>query len=365
MQVAFVSSVFPYPVSYGKRVVVSGLVRFFVEESGPENLLYILTQSRLPEGSFLEQSPCRTLLVGRPGCVRQVFNGTFQIFVGRRKSIQESLLFSPRVRARIKAFLQSFGPDLVVYDSVRSGQYHPRSTPAGVRAILYLEDLFSVRYRRMREFIVEGGEGLDVLGTFAGNIPKLLQPLCSSIAVQKTLLRFEEVLVEKSEVGQALCFSKSLLLNPAEVTELRAKILGRPVDLIRPLLGPSDSSGESQWRGRQEFVFIGNLRYAPNQKSVELFIRDALPGIRALMPNFRLRIIGGGAPSCLIKQVANCGKTVSLEGVVPDLSEVMCQARAVLMPLVFGTAIKLKALLRSHLNPRGVRTPEWATAGRP
>ena len=39
--VAFVSAVFPYPADNGKKVVISGFLRFLIEAVGAENLTYV------------------------------------------------------------------------------------------------------------------------------------------------------------------------------------------------------------------------------------------------------------------------------------------------------------------------------------
>ena len=66
------------------------------------------------------------------------------------------------------------GPDIEVYDTLRLGQHAPAS-PRGRRRVLYLDDLFSVRYDRMLAVDERGDVDINPLGEFAANVPAPLR----------------------------------------------------------------------------------------------------------------------------------------------------------------------------------------------
>ena len=86
--------------------------------------------------------------------------------------MQEAVTRSSRVRRRLHALIDSLRPEVLILDTLRIGQYFLASAGPGVRRILYMDDLFSLRFRRMTRLSADaGGLRFDPAGTFASVLP--------------------------------------------------------------------------------------------------------------------------------------------------------------------------------------------------
>jgi glycosyltransferase involved in cell wall biosynthesis len=73
-------------------------------------------------------------------------------------------------------------------------------------------------------------------------------------------------------------------------------------------------------------------------------LRVVLPELLRRRPEARLRIIGRGASPELVALAGTFRGSVSLEGYVEDLDKALSGACALLMPLRFGSGVKIKVI---------------------
>src|SRR5436305_7536087 len=98
-------------------------------------------------------------------------NVVWHSLVWRDKSFQESMVYSPKLKRQVQSLVTSLSSSVLLADTVRAGQFladlpHPNK-------ILYLEDLFSIRYRRTLETLVRFPDSeMDVLGRFSAFVPR-------------------------------------------------------------------------------------------------------------------------------------------------------------------------------------------------
>lgn len=93
-------------------------------------------------------------------------------------------------------------------------------------------------------------------------------------------------------------------------------------------------------RRRTTAVFVGSLSYPPNAEGLIWFIRRVMPLLD--VPDFRLEIVGAGAPAELIA-AARRGD-VRLRGWVADLDEVYRRATLAILPLHSGGGTRIKLI---------------------
>jgi len=93
-------------------------------------------------------------------------------------------------------------------------------------------------------------------------------------------------------------------------------------------------------RRRTTAVFVGSLSYPPNVEGLIWFIRRVMPLLD--VPDFRLEIVGAGAPPDLIA-AARRGD-VRLRGWVADLDEVYRRATLAILPLHSGGGTRIKLI---------------------
>lgn len=355
-KVVFVSPVSPFPVDNGKKVVISGILEYLIERHGPENVTYVLLGSGGgdPDGEAPPNMPCECLTLEKPGVLRQARNVAGSFFPGRAKSLQELMLYSPGLGRRLGEIVASTDPELIVCDTFRAGQFFETAARSGGSHVLYMDDLFSVRYQKTIEVLERFPDVRpNLLGNFTRFVPSPLRPLVRAKPLQKRLLRLERRLVEKRERECVEWFDNNLLINAAEARLLQEKTGNHSVKPIKPLLKDVGAEMERRYPGRSggggegsgpAFVFLGALNIPHNELSIAYFLRSQLDEVIERIPGARLRVIGGGGSEELERLAARYPGTVSVEGFVDDLDAALGAACAMIIPLLFGSGVKIKTL---------------------
>jgi len=337
-QVALIiSAVTPVPADNGKRVVLAGLVSYLCDRLGPENVHYALVADPADPPPAL---PCVIHLLKRPRAAAQLTTLAWRCTFNRSYTAQEAMLGSRTLRNQIHGLIRRLQPTIEIYDTLRMGQHSPRRGTS--LRVLYLDDLFSLRYARLLDVAADGDADIDPLGEFATNVPRRLRGLVRHPRVYVPLLGFERDRIRRREVEVTARFDASLLVNPDEV-EILSHRGGTNVLTLTPLL-PLPASPVRRPVSPAEFVFLGRLNIPHNDDAICSFLRTAMTPLEALLPGSRVRIIGKQPSAALRHLVAEHGDHVSLEGFVPDLNEVFARATALIAPLRFGSGVKIKVL---------------------
>lgn len=365
MKIMLLSTIFPYPVDVGKKVVLSGMIRFFCERVGEENFYLVCPKTDTPE---FTAARFKKFTFSMPSEAVRIGSVLKHSFLRRRKSIQESIFFSRDIKAALQHAIDAVRPDLVVFDTVRMGQYLPHLDLGAANKVLYLDDLFSVRYEVMlRSTQNNPALKFNPLGNFEKNIPGFLRSYVKKVAVvQRMLLRTEAGKIRVSEIAQSRQFPLSLLINQAE-TRLLQQWSGSRVEVLPPLLSTPGRQYGRTWSGAPVYVFLGGLDVPHNAVSIENFIEQYLPSIIEAIPEVLIRVIGKNPSAALVALVARYARHVVIEGYVKDLGEVLNSSCAMLVPLVFGSGVKLKTIdamaygipiLSTDYGVEGVEVPD-------
>lgn len=334
-----ISATAPVPVDNGKRVVLHGLLEYLVGRLGPENVHYAIVDG---PGKERPDFPGVAHRLDRPGPVRQLATLARRVPVDRAYTVQEAMFGSATLRDQIHDLVTWLRPDIEVYDTLRLGQHAPAS-PRGRRRVLYLDDLFSVRYDRLLAVDERGDVDINPLGEFAANVPAPLRALIRHRAVYRPVLRMESDRIRRAEARIVHGFDTSLLVNIDEVHQLQ-ELSG--VDSVRVVHGMLPPVTPPQRTPAQppELVFLGRLNIPHNDDAVCAFIRAAMPELVRRHPGLRLRIIGKDPSEALLALVGKHRDNIVLEGFVADLDDVFATATVSLAPLRFGSGVKIKML---------------------
>ncbi len=332
------SAVSPVPVDNGKRMVLSGMLSYFVDRLGAENVHYAL--------------------IGTPGEARPSFPGTAHrldppgmgaklMTLGRMPfdrsySAQEAMLGSRSLQQQVHALTAWLRPTIEVYDTLRIGQHAPEMPRPRCR-VLYLEDLFSLRYDRMLSFKRTDLAAIDPLGEFAVHIPAALRPVIRKPVVYRQLLHMERDRMYRREAEVVKGFDVNLLVNSKEADVLRARSGSSRVHTISGLM-PAIGLPVRRPASPPEFIFLGRLNIPHNDDGIRAFLKIAMPSLVQRLPHVVVRIIGKAPSRELLQMVDQFKDNVRLEGFVDDLEPLFAGATASLVPLRLGSGVKIKML---------------------
>ncbi len=344
----------PYPKNVGKRVVLGGLCDYFSGQRADGDFK-VLSFDRLPDGLNTTGDG----LLPKPRVGRKLWNLLWHTGIRGDKSMQESLFWSPAAQRQIDATIADYRPEVVVFDTVRVGQYHGGNGLHGFRAVLYLDDLFSVRYARILETIARfPGVTIDAMGNFAGNVPRCLLALYHRVPqLQRWLLKHEQMLICRSENTQPGRFDLALLINAGEAEHLQQRAQLDNVRALRPYMPMPLHASPRTWAGQPTFVFLGSLNLPHNAVSIELFIEAQLPRLIRLIPRVRLIVIGAHASPALRALAARHARHLTLAGFVHEVAPTLSSCAGMIAPLLFGSGVKIKVLDALRLGVPVIATP--------
>jgi sugar transferase (PEP-CTERM/EpsH1 system associated) len=101
-----------------------------------------------------------------------------------------------------------------------------------------------------------------------------------------------------------------------------------------------------------DFVFVGNMSYAPNVNAMQYFINDILPKF----PTSKL-LIAGASPDPKILKLAKRSEQVDVSGWVEDIRTSYCNGKIFIAPMQIGTGLQNKLLEAMALQTPCVTTP--------
>jgi glycosyltransferase involved in cell wall biosynthesis len=363
----FITATEPEPRRYGKPVVIGGILDHLCDRLGSADVHLVLIGRPEVERPAV---PYQRHVLAKPGTREQVVSVLRHVVLpllpgngGRhRRPLQESVLYSDRLAAALRATIERIDPDLEIWDTIRMGQYvepnplapepHRRSRPT--RRILYADDLFSERYAAMLREIDAGGATGNPGGEFVKLLPGPARRMLASPRVHRPLLRLERDLVAASEQRQPAWFDATYLISPDETARLQARCPDAEIGTLPPLLpeprgSGSGSSGRSSggssriYPGTPEFTFIGGFDYAPNLDGLNWFLSTCRAAVRAELPDVAINVVGSGTGRGL-QSAAGWGTSVRFLGWVDDLDAVLAGSAALLSPLRTGSGVKIKVL---------------------
>jgi glycosyltransferase involved in cell wall biosynthesis len=336
---AILSTVAPYPIDSGKSVVMAGILRHLTSRLPAGGVHYLHIGEPLVEATGFGDVVLHEL--GRPTRADRLVS-VVGALRPRGQSLQEAFLRSRHLSRAIQDTLADINADLELIDTIRMNQFVSGHSCRG-RRVLYLDDLFSVRYQRMLQLTpAEARQSdFDPLGQFAQNVPRVLRPLTRMSWSRRVLLSSEARRVERSENRAARTASLSLLLNEDEAAALRASSSGR-VMAIPPSI-PRPTRPIRRWHGRPEFVFVGLLSLAHNHDGLSWFLRDGMEILLRECPTAVLHVIGRGAAPSLLARGGRFGDHVRFHGFVDDI-DAIGENCALVNTLRFGSGVKIKTL---------------------
>jgi hypothetical protein len=327
------------PRSFGKQVVLGGLLDHLCDRLGPDRVHVVLV-GRLG----VERPPTRyqVTVLDKPSAAEQIRSAATRVFMPPFSSLQEAALWSPRLRSELSQLLSDIGADLEIWDTMRMGQY-ARSLPRR-RRVLYADDLFSRRYASMLERIRTDRTRLEnPLGEFGRMLPGRARRVANHPWGYTPLLRLERRRTARSEDRAPADFDGTALVSAAETDELVRRTGSTTVATLLPLVRVS-ASRPRRFDGTSTFVFLGGLDFPPNRDGLTWFLGHAKDEVLKAVPDFRLLVVGRGSDTAMPAEADSWGNRVQALGWVDDLDAVLSSSAGLLSPLRIGSGTKIKVL---------------------
>jgi glycosyltransferase involved in cell wall biosynthesis len=359
-RVAFITATEPEPRSYGKTVVIGGILDHLRGRLGARNVHVILIGRRNQERP---EPPYSLHVLDKPSSLTQlgsvarhlIWPAAQQVLQRRLQlrprpspegagyrgvhALQEAVLRSPRLARSLRALLDEIDPDLELWDTLRVGQYAPLVTRR--RRALYADDLFSERYASMLQ--QDARAGANPGGEFQKLLPAPARHWLGKPAIYRPLLRLERRLVAASEARQPHWFDATYLIGADETTRLGARCRNATIATLPPLLRePRRLRRECDFQ-KPNFTFIGGFDYAPNLDGIDWFLACCRQAVLSRLPDVSITVVGAGTQAGLPSAAAWNGR-VRFLGFVPDLDALIARSVALLSPLRSGSGVKIKVL---------------------
>jgi len=330
----------PYGRQTGRKTVLRTIARSLESLGHEVRILAITGPDRTP-------GPWELDTVAPPGLARIVCNALVGVPTGRR-SLNECLYDSPRVRRRLTEVCRSWRPDVVVADMIRTAG---PALATGVPVIVDLDDLLSHRYRHLA-----GGraDADTVLGYYGASLPGPVRAVLAWVGVR--VLRVEAALVERREVQVGRCAAAVSLVSRDEAQRFATQI-GRPVWWLPMSVRIPGTPAPVASNDADRLLFVGGLDYHANLEAVRTFADEIAPVLAARgRPDLALRVAGHQPDG-----VGEFGPQVELLGYVDDVAVELEASRAFVAPIPPGTGIKTKIVEAMAAGLPVITTPHGIT----
>jgi len=342
-RVLLVSTKYPLPTDDGKKTVLAGFLFYLVDRLGGDNVTYVVVGRN--EQELPAPPPCRTIWIEPPGRLTQTWNALRSLCGRDEKSLQEALTYAPRIERQLSDLVDQIKPNLLLLDTLRMGQYFWNSKLADCRRVLFMDDLFYLRFRRMLEAAAtDPSVRFNPAGTFAPSLPAIARKVLRITPVQNLLYRLESAKSERRELESPRHFDRCLLLNPNEARELRERCQQGSILPVEPLLDVAPSAPPRRFDGTPLFVLFGSLRHPVYRASVLRFLQRSMEDALAKIPDARIEIVGAGADDEIRAHCARFGDRVTIRGFLQNIDPLFTTACALLIPLIAPGGLKLKTL---------------------
>ncbi len=234
-------------------------------------------------------------------------------------------------------FIKELSPDLVIFDRFmmeeQFGWRVEKHAPDALR-VLNTEDLHSLRdarhkaVKQEREFQI--------------------QDMYSDLGVR------EIAAIHRSDL--------TLMISEYETALLSQKFHVPDSHLMHlPFMLPPVENAFKPFEARQDFVFIGNFRHAPNWDAVQQLKNTYWPAIRQRLPDAKLNIFGAYPPP-KATQLHNEKQGFLIKGWAENALDVIENARIMVSPLRFGAGIKGKLVEAMQVGTPSITTAIGAEA---
>lgn len=260
--------------------------------------------------------------------------------------LQCSLYYSSYNVEKIRNFLYSNTPDVLMIDKVRLAEYIKSLDREKYTTVLDFEDLMSKRYKRQIEEL-KYNKG-NIAGVYAGKLPKFINKIIDNDILKRIILNFESNLMKKYELEISNYFDYSIFVSKIEANEFkrtktRSKVLSITMGINSYFLKYKNSSVKKD----NYISYIGNYNSTANQDSIKVICEDIMPLILEKNPHVVLKAVGP-CPDEIKNKYSS--KHIYFTGEVDNIVTELGETNVFLGYIKYGTGIKTKILEASAIG---------------
>lgn len=333
---------YPYPKDNGKSIIISSILEYLISQNGKEKVNYVFINKDTDLNKLENTNGMKIFAFQNPKLMIQLINLIKYTVIKRTKSIQESVLYSVDLKRKISQIINDGKYDLIIYDTIRMAQYFENDNNLTSKEIVYMDDLFSERYSKMLE-VMKNNKNIELnpLGNFSKFLPKFSQSIINFKFINYLLLSYEKKLIKKRENEIVKKFDLNLLISKKEVNILTKRTNSKNIKSINPVLKDQCTYSRNSFDNKR-FLFLGSLNIPHNESSIINFIeinRNFLENHK----DIHIDIVGRNASEKL-EEIVKSFSNITIHGYVEDLNYMMETSTAMIVPLIFGSGVKLKTL---------------------
>lgn len=159
--------------------------------------------------------------------------------------------------------------------------------------------------------------------------------------LKNAYLRYEAPKVRRYEAGQCGKFDRCLTISQRDTEVLLAQNPIARCTVVPLGVDVSEFSAEEVNQAPCSVLWMGALRWIPNQDSFWWFYREIVPLIVRKFPDVTINVIGSNPPKAILHLRHT---NVRVLGFVPDPKEIMRRSQVCVVPLRAGSGVRLKLL---------------------
>jgi len=313
----------PYPIDNGRKSIIAQTIEFLKDEY--QMKLLIFSKYEIDKQKYFDKGINDVERLYYPSKSELIKN----IIVQSKISLQERLFLSKKSLKVVQNTLDSFKPDIVYVDMIRTAQYLER-IDYSKKKIVDIDDLLSIRYERFLN-----NRESSIFGTFENLLPTIIRKPIEKL-LKKIILNKEIKLIKKREIEIAKNFDVSFLVSKKE-----SKYLSNVIEKKVYTNTQAIKSRENlyQYPSENNFIFIGNMATAQNLASLKMIVKEILP-----LFDFKYKLFVVGNYDERTENLVKENSNVELLGFVDNLEDVLKKTKLAFMPISFGTGIKTKIL---------------------
>ncbi|MFF2890553.1 glycosyltransferase [Paenibacillus sp. NPDC057967] len=334
--ILFITNRPPFPNTDGRRNILLQYIKQ-IKEIHPESQIINLTfKDKHEVVNKIPKEIHKVHMLEKPGFVEKILNILKNSVIRRKWPIQTSVFYSKKTHRTVESYIQSYKPDIVIYDMVRVAEY---TVDANHVNVLNYDDLLSVRYQRQLKWLQYIP---SMFGGFEKNIPPFLRKILNSRLLKYAIIQNESVLLKKYEIQVSSRFNHLLFTSPLEAQRFKEQT-GHNSCIGIPMIFEKTETQKPRVFDENKMVFVGRMDIPHNVSAMLFFCKEMWLDLKKSLPALKLYIIGK-SPSNEIRLLAERYPDIIITGEVADVRQEISDSALMIAPLVYGTGIKTKII---------------------